>query len=129
MQSELIADPHATRGSAGRCDRAVIEAWMECRYPDGVDQSWEDFRERTRSGFGDLAARDANDNIAIFTSATPIAVWVGAALALSNDRILRLMAVLYNSSLTTLKIRQGDLLLFGFNATPHLTDPSHKTFR
>lgn len=129
MQSDLIADPHATRGAAGRCDRQVIEAWMENRYPDYGGQSWEDFCARAHGSFGDLAARSPEDNVAIFTSATPIAIWVGAALALSNERMLRLMAVLYNSSLTMLKIRSGEPLLLSFNATPHLIDSSHKTFR
>jgi broad specificity phosphatase PhoE len=129
MRLDLAADPHTTRGAAGRCDRAVIEAWMGNHYPDYEGQLWEEFRAVARGGFRDLSARDPKDNVAIFTSVTPIAVWVGAALELPNEKILRLMAALYNSSWTTLKIREGELLLLSFNATPHLLDPSLITFR
>src|SRR5262245_61117743 len=129
MQSDLITDPHTTRGAAGRCDRALIEAWMENRYPDYDGQLWEEFRKRAHSGFEVLSERDPKDNVVIFTSATPIAIWVGAALGLSNEKVLRLMAVLYNSGLTTLKIRQDELLLLNFNTTPHLAFPSLMTFR
>jgi len=129
MQSDLISDPHTTRGAAGRCDRALIEAWMGNCYPDYDGQLWEEFRARAHSGFEDLSMRDPNDNVAIFTSATPIAIWVGAALELSNEKILRLMAVLYNSGISTLKIRRGELLLLDFNTTPHLTSPAWITFR
>jgi broad specificity phosphatase PhoE len=129
MQLDLIADPHATRGAAGRCDRAVIEAWMENRYPDYGGKTWIEFRDNARGGFSELAGGKPDGIIAIFTSATPIAIWAGAALELSNEKILRLMAVLYNSSITTLKIRGGELLLLSFNSTPHLNAPSLRTYR
>jgi broad specificity phosphatase PhoE len=129
MQAALMADPHTTRGAAGRCDRAVIEAWMQNRYPDYDGESWPDFRARVQSNLDRLAKHDSNDNIMIHTSATPIAIWVGTALGLPHEKILRLMAVLYNSSLTTIKIREEELLLLNFNMTPHLTDSSLITFR
>ncbi len=129
MQRALIDDPHTTRGAAGRCDRAVIEAWMDNRYPDYQGDSWEGFRTRVRSIIDDFLDRDPDEQIAVFTSATPIAIWAGSALSLPNDRILRLMAVLYNSSMTTIRIRFGEPLLFNFNMTPHLSDPSLVTHR
>jgi broad specificity phosphatase PhoE len=129
MRLELASDPHTTRGAAGRCDRAVIEAWMGNHYPEYDGQLWEEFRAQAHSGFGDLCERDPKDNVAVFTSATPIAIWVGAALGLSNEKVLRLMAVLYNTGWTTLKIRQNELLLLSFNTTPHLSSSSMITFR
>jgi len=129
MRLELATDPHTTRGAAGRCDRAVIEAWMGNYYPEYDGQLWEEFRGQAQSGFEDLCERDPKDNVAVFTSATPIAIWVGAALGLSNEKVLRLMAVLYNTGWTTLKIRQRELLLLSFNSTPHLSAPSMFTFR
>ena len=74
------------------------------RYPGAECESWKDFRLRVQSGQADLAERKRNEHIAVFTSATPIAIWVGMALSLSDEKILQLMAVLYNSSLTMLKI-------------------------
>lgn len=129
MQQLLIADPHATRGAAGRCDRAVIEAWMEDRYPSYEGESWESFRQRVQSSLEDLKTYDKEENVAVFTSATPIAIWVGAALELSPARILRLMAVLYNASITTIKLWQEEPVLLNFNTTPHLLDVSVRTFR
>lgn len=129
MQQTLLADPHATRGAAGRCDRAIIRAWMEMDHPDAECESWADFRARVQSSLADLIERKRNEQIAIFTSATPIAIWVGMALSLSNENILQLMAVLYNSSVTMLKIRPEELLLLNFNTTPHLDSPQLQTFR
>jgi len=37
--------------------------------------------------------------------------------------------VLYNSSYTTLRWRDGRLQMFQFNAVPHLTTPELRTFR
>lgn len=133
MQREIQADPHSVRGAAGRCDRAVIEAWMEDRYPTKEIESWESFRKRVLRGFDDLPARhfgaETDARIAIFTSVTPIAVCIGRALGLENEKILRLMAVIYNSSMTVMKIRFGEPLLFHFNSTPHLADDSLLSFR
>ncbi len=61
--------------------------------------------------------------------ARPFSIWAGTALALSNEKALRLMAVHYNTSLTVIKIRYGELLLFNFNTTPHLADQAEITFR
>jgi hypothetical protein len=72
---------------------------------------------------------DDNENIVIHTSATPIAIRVGTALGLTNEKAIRLMAVLYNSSVTTIKIRQEELPSLNFNMTPHLRDASLITFR
>ena len=38
-------------------------------------------------------------------------------------------ASLYNSSLTTMRLREQELTLFSFNCTPHLSDDSLRTFR
>lgn len=129
MQADLLADPHATRGAAGRCDRAVIEAWMGNRYSDYDGESWDNFRARVQDLREYLTRHEADDHIGVFTSATPIAIWVGAALALSDEKILRLMAVLYNSSVSILKLRQGELSLLNFNTTPHLQGAALRTFR
>ncbi|MDX2034448.1 MAG: histidine phosphatase family protein [Blastocatellia bacterium] len=133
MQREIQADPHSVRGAAGRCDRAVIEAWMADRHPTTEIESWDSFRARVLRGFDDLLARhfqtETQTQIAIFTSVTPIAVCLGRALGLENEKILRLMAVIYNSSVTVMKIRFGEPLLFHFNATPHLHDDALLSFR
>jgi len=66
--------------------------------------------------------------IAIFTSATPIAITAGAALGLTDEKLLSLLGVIYNTSVSIMRPRNGELRLFTFNATPHL-DASIRTFR
>jgi broad specificity phosphatase PhoE len=129
MQIALQADPHVTGGAAGRCDRAVIQAWMENRYPDYDGESWVSFRARVQACLADLARYNSGEQVAVFTSATPIAIWVGLSLHLSDEKLLSLLGVIQNSSLTTLRVRHQELTLFTFNATPHLPDGSLRTFR
>jgi broad specificity phosphatase PhoE len=125
----LKQDPRTTRGAAGRCDRAVIEAWMENRYPGMTNESWSGFCERVCHAWDSLRGRDASSRVAVFTSATPIAVGVGRLLSLPQEKILRLMAVLYNSGITIVRLHREEPLLVTFNSTPHLADPAVVTFR
>ena len=128
MQAALIADPNTVRGAAGRCDRLVIEAWMEHRYLHEEIPSWSEFRTRVEAQ-RDLFSRHEGERIAIFTSATPIAITVGAALGLTNEKILGLMGALYNTSVSELRLRDGELWLLSFNTSAHLDDPAMRTFR
>jgi broad specificity phosphatase PhoE len=129
MKAALSADGYATRGAVERCDRAVMRAWAEGRFPDYAGESWAEFRRRVLSGLSDLSSHQPGQTVAVFTSATPIAVCVGAALGLSDEKILELTGMIFNSSLTTVRLRGDGLSLFTFNATPHLAAPDLKTFR
>lgn len=130
MKRERVADPHTTRGATGRCDRAIIEAWIEDRYPlpDGTE-TWPAFRQRVQSAWEGVGEMATSSRLAIVTSAAPIALTVGLLLSIPDDRILRLMTVLYNAGLTVLRWRTEAPLLISFNATPHLSDPTVLTFR
>lgn len=130
MRREREVNPHATRGASGRCDRAIIEAWMEDRYPlaDGAE-TWPAFRRRVHAAWEAVGEMAIGSRLAIVTSAAPIALTVGLLLAIPDDRILRLMAVLYNAGLTILRWRKEGPLLISFNTTPHLADPTVLTFR
>src|SRR5215467_9734534 len=48
MQVLISKDPHTVRGATGRCDAAVMRAWMADRYPDFEGESWALFRERIK---------------------------------------------------------------------------------
>lgn len=132
MQTEMASgrdDPEASihRRWTG-CDIAVVRAWVEGRHPCDAE-SWEEFRERIsgRPDKFDAFSRDAN--IAIFTSATPTAVWAGLALGITDVRVLHLAGVLYNASVTTLRHRPKKLRLFSFNTVaPHMPE-ALRTFR
>ncbi|HLF84298.1 MAG TPA: histidine phosphatase family protein [Blastocatellia bacterium] len=129
MQQAISRDPHTTGGAVGRCDQAVIRAWMGNRYPDYEGEAWSSFRTRIHACAADLSSNHNDAKaIAIFTSATPIAIIGGAALGLTDERLLSILGVIYNTSVSVMKARNGELRMFTFNATPHL-DASNRTFR
>ncbi|MBI4905368.1 MAG: histidine phosphatase family protein [Acidobacteria bacterium] len=109
-------------------DIAVVRAWVEGRYQyDG--ESWIDFTSRVASARETILQHGNGDNIAVSTSATPIAVWMGLALQLAPREIMRLAGSLYNSSFSSLRIRDGELHVFSFNNIPHLAEAELRTFR
>ena len=109
------------------CDTAIVRAWTEGRYPCR-GESWEQFCARVARGLEPLAQYRSGEAVAVFTSATPIAISIGNAVGASNGRVMRLAGVMYNSALTTMRLRNGDLTLFAFNHTAHLP-PELRTFR
>jgi len=111
-----------------QCDTLVVRAWVEGRY-QVPGESWEVFRERVSSALETLKRFPSGDTIAVFSSATPIAVWIGMALGLNARHTLRLAGATYNAALTTMRVREDDLALFSFNGTPHLPEPHLRTFR
>jgi broad specificity phosphatase PhoE len=122
------ADPlNPVHRTWNRCDAAVVRAWIEERFECGCE-SWSEFAARVRAPLGDLTAAGPGA-IAIFTSATPIAIWIALALELDPRTTLRLAGVSYNTCITTLRLDRGRLSLFTFNGTPHLPDSGARTFR
>ena len=128
MQDAIRRDPHTTGGATGRCDAAVIRAWMSARYDDYKGEAWSAFRDRIESCGSRLSNGDSGKAIAVFTSATPVAILAAAALELNDEKFLSILGVVYNSGITILRSRESDLRLFTFNSTPHL-DPSGRTLR
>jgi broad specificity phosphatase PhoE len=110
------------------CDSQIMRAWIEGRFPSRTE-SWAAFNQRVLACRGSLSAYEPGDTVAVFTSASPIAIWVAAALGAGNGKVMRLAGVLYNSAITTLRLRAGDLTLFSFNGVPHLTGAELRTFR
>lgn len=109
------------------CDTAVVRAWIEgshaCR-----GESWADFQARVRRAMETLAGYMSGESVAVFTSATPIAISIGAAVGAANGRVMRLAGVMYNSAVSTVRLKDGDLTLYTFNSTAHLA-PDMRTFR
>jgi broad specificity phosphatase PhoE len=125
---EMLANDNSpAHRSWTKADTLVVRAWVEGRYK-GHCESWNDFCDRVRGSLETLCRFQSGEAVAVISSATPIAVWVGMALDLDERHVMRLAGVTYNSALTTLRVRDGDLALYSFNATPHL-DPSMRTFR
>jgi len=125
MQEMLCQDPHTTRGAAGRCDRAMMRAWIRQEYDGFEGESWAAFSARIRACSAELLERSHKDAVAVFTSATPIVLLAGAALGLADEKLLSLAGVLYNSSITTMRSQDGrtqdsDFRLFTFNGVAYL---------
>jgi broad specificity phosphatase PhoE len=92
-------------------------------------ETWEDFRNRVAACRLAIRGTQKNENIVVFTSAMPIAIWTGMALDIADERVMQLAGVLYNASYTVLRVRDEHLQLFMFNAVPHLTTPELRTHR
>lgn len=123
------ANPHSTvHRRWTQSDIEVVRAWVDGRYTyDG--ESWVEFRERVGSAFATLGEYGQSDVVAVSTSATPIGVWMGLALELSNRHIMRAAGALYNASITSFRIREGEPHLAAFNHVPHLDAAELRTFR
>ena len=109
-------------------DTKVVEAWAGGRYPY-AGESWEQFVGRVSACRLKAAETRPRENVAVFTSATPTAVWTGLALGIRDGRVRRLASVLENTSYTVVQLRAEEPLLLTFNAVPHLDAPELRTRR
>ncbi|HEV2707112.1 MAG TPA: histidine phosphatase family protein [Pyrinomonadaceae bacterium] len=109
-------------------DTKIVEAWVGGLYPY-AGESWEQFVERVSACRLPAVATQPRQNVAVFTSATPTAIWTGRALDISDGRVRRLASVLENTSYTVLQMRGEELLLLTFNAVPHLHSAELRTRR
>lgn len=101
------------------CDTKVVDAWIRgCYQYNG--ETWAQFRERVMACRLKMADVPRRENIIVFTSAAPIAIWIGASLDVIDDRVMRLAGAQYNASYTMLRFCEGQLRSLMFNAIPHL---------
>ena len=110
------------------CDRQLVSAWIEGRYPY-AGESWPVFRERVLECRSRLASFSREDNVVVFTSATPIGIWTAKALCIEDERAMRLAGVLLNTSSTMLRLLPNEVRLHSFNVVSHLVDPELHTYR
>ena len=110
------------------CDTKLVRAWISSRYAYSGER-WQQFCERVTSCRLDTGNPQQRENIVVFTSATPIAIWSGMSLDICDDRLMQLAGVLYNASYTVARLRDGHLRLFTFNAAPHLSGLGLRTHR
>jgi broad specificity phosphatase PhoE len=110
------------------CDTQIVKAWISGRYPYSGEK-WDQFQERVASRRFSIGDAGGRKNVAVFTSATPVAIWTGLSLQILDERVMQLAGVLYNASYTVLRLREGQLRLFTFNAAPHLGTEALRTHR
>jgi broad specificity phosphatase PhoE len=114
---------------------AAVAAWIEGRY-EFSGESWKAFSTRIHAAFDRVsvahASRNPPSNIAVFTSATPIALCAALSLEIPDARTMQLAGVMLNTAISTLRLRSDGPRLFTFNAVPHLElvrDAALRTFR
>jgi broad specificity phosphatase PhoE len=110
------------------CDKKCVRAWIEGHYAYS-GESWMSFVERVHGAMARVIANRHEGNVAVFTSATPIGVSAARTLELADGRAMWLAAVMFNASFTTLRVHGDEVRLFSMNATPHLKEAPHRTFR
>jgi broad specificity phosphatase PhoE len=110
------------------CDTQIVNAWISGRYPY-TGERWNQFRERIASRRFSTGDAEGHKNVVVFTSATPVAIWTGLSLQILDERVMQLAGVLYNASYTILRLREGQLRLFTFNAAPHVATEGLRTHR
>jgi broad specificity phosphatase PhoE len=136
---EVSAEASASAGDQGAevhrrwrpSDTKVVDAWVGGRYRY-AGETWQQFVARVsacRPGASVGDTERPRENVAVFTSAVPTAIWTGRALEVSDGHVRRLAAVLLNTSYTVLQLRADETLLLTFNAVPHLHAPELRTRR
>jgi broad specificity phosphatase PhoE len=128
MMRLLDDENHVLHRNHNYCDIAVIRAWVANRYAY-AGESWQAFRARVAQPLATLSRHDSGEQVAVFTSATPISLWVGHALGLDDSNIWRIAGVTYNTAITTFRLKGNDCRLFTFNGVPHLQEAAMRTFR
>lgn len=123
------SDPNGTDRVTTRCDIHLIRHWVERRYRSADVEAWDEFRRRVMAPLETIQSCGSGQVAAVFTSATPTAIWCGSALGIENAGIFRIAGVLQNSSFSTLRVSDGGMTLFSLNNVPHLLDPALRTFR
>jgi broad specificity phosphatase PhoE len=110
------------------CDVKVVAAWIRGQHAyDG--ESWQAFRDRVIGCRPKLEPTEHDENIVVFTSATPIGIWTALSMEIHDERAMRLAGVLHNASCTVVRLHDGELRLHSFNAIPHLGEPGLRTYR
>ena len=110
------------------CDTTVVRAWIDGSF-EYVGESFQAFVARVRGGAELLQDNGAARNVAVFTSATPAAVWAAKALDLDGRKAMQLAGVTYNTALTVIRVDRARVRLFQFNTVPHLDAPELLTHR
>ena len=132
MRREIKQNSSVTNAKVHRqwrpCDTKMVDAWISGTLSYG-GETWKQFQDRVRGCLSKVKSLPPRANVLVSTSATPTGVLTGLALGITDAHVRQLAGVLYNSSYTTLRLRDERLQLFQFNAVPHLTTPKLRTFR
>lgn len=128
MLDQMKAHDAPVHRQWNRCDAMVFQAWHSGRY-EIEGESWMQFKGRVLKTFELIRGFDAGQNIAIFTSATPIGLLLSEILGAGDEQAMHMAGASYNSAVTVLQLRDGKPRMMGFNSIAHISDPSMRTLR
>lgn len=132
MQQQAQATKADDETSAHRrwlpCDTTAVNAWIAGAH-EFTGESWPQFYDRIAACLNNMDGWQSQDNIAVFTSATPIAILTALALEVPSTKLMSLAGVSLNTSVTTVQLRNGMSRLLSFNGTPHLQTSALRTLR
>jgi broad specificity phosphatase PhoE len=109
-------------------DTAVVKAWIEGRY-SFPGESWGAFLDRVGTAFQPVLRAAQTEDVAVFTSATPIAITVARPFGAAPQRVMEFAAAQVNTAITIVSPSGDSHRLFSFNAFPHLRSSDLRTFR
>ena len=98
----------------------VMQAWQDDRI-SGVPERFSEFESRVTSIINDIA--QGHGRILMVTSGGVIGMVLRHVLGLNSTGLAKVMLQVMNSSFHEVQYIHGQLMLAGFNATPHLDLP------
>jgi broad specificity phosphatase PhoE len=113
-----------------RVFEAVIARWASGELPTTGLERWPEFCHRVQLGLRTLAPNGSRgQRMVVFSSGGPVGVAMQKALGLSTQATLRSAWMVRNGAYSEFLISPGRFTLTSYNASPHLVDPAHLTYR
>ena len=104
----------------------ILKAWEAASFPTD-HEPYTDFHARVTRAVRSLT-QDGRD-VLIVSSGGPKAVLMRDVLGLGTVKMAQVLLTIHNASFSRFLVRNGDLLLGEFNATPHLAGPERAHLR
>ncbi len=125
----LRRDPRAFQRLFSR----IVQSWVAGEHPADAFETWPDFRRRVREGIRRIMQNEgAGKQVAVFTSAGPVAVAVQMATEIPDARCVDLSWQVWNASITRFRYHGKRFTLAGSNDVAALElegDPDLLTYR
>lgn len=128
--SHAARDNHGVAMPESQADFAlqmpqVLDLWRKNEMPDHIE-TYEVFRDRIFNALSDAAKGGA---ATLVSSGGVIATLVAIALHLETHTKTKMLLTIHNTSIHKFELRENELFLTQFGATPHLDQPERKSLK
>lgn len=121
-------DPFRDSRAFSRLFHLSMHSWATGAF--SATESFPLFTERVLGGLRRVMAVEGRGRrLAVVTSAGAIAAVLMHVLELSPEMMLKLCLSLRNTGISELRCRGDEVSVISFNASPHLLQPEHLTYR